>query len=75
MTFSTLTLRPGRFYLSRDGTAWCCYRVDPEAEPHCQARCIQVFSDDRSEYFYLDGRYDAEGQREHTLVLEVSSPT
>jgi hypothetical protein len=28
----------------------------------------------RVEYFYLDGRYDTNGLREHTLVEEVPLP-
>jgi hypothetical protein len=64
---STATLRPGSFYVSREGSLWCCYSVDPEREEQCKALCVRV-SDGHVEYFYLNGRYDTDGKREHTLT-------
>lgn len=46
---------------------WCCYRVDGSADPQNQAHCVRV-SDGRIETFFLDGRYDSGGKREHTLI-------
>jgi hypothetical protein len=66
-----LQLHPGRFYLDRDGFTWCCYRVERLREEHRQADCIRVV-DSRTEYFYIDGRYDEKGKREHCLVTELS---
>lgn len=70
-----MRLAAGSFYRSRDGEVWCCWRVRPNAfaEAHASADCIRV-SDGRVEYFYLDGRYDSGGKREHTLVEEVPRP-
>ena len=65
-----MKLEPGRFYESRNGHAWCCYKVKPDAEKHCRAYCVRV-DDGRVEYFFEDGRYDEKGQREHTLVREL----
>lgn len=59
----------GRFYRSKDGDIWCCFKVDPTRPEHCQASCIRV-DDARVETFYADGRYDDAGQREHTLVMQ-----
>jgi len=64
-----LTLIPGKFYRSIDGHSWCCFRTNGSAPKHAQAHCVRV-EDDRVEHFYLDGRYDEAGKREHTL-LEV----
>lgn len=66
-----LRLKPGRFYVTEEGARWCCFRVDEKREKHCQAYCIEVATH-RIEYFYLDGRYDSKGLREHTLVGEVA---
>lgn len=63
-------LIPGHFYRSWDGEAWCCFKVTGSAKPHHQAHCVRV-SDARVEYFYLDGRYDSEGKREHCLVEKL----
>jgi hypothetical protein len=68
---SPLRLEPGHFYLSREGQVWCCYRVDPSAPEHCQAYCVRA-SGDQCEYFFLDGRYDLGGSREHCLVCECT---
>jgi len=65
-----LRLKPGRFYVTKDGSRWCCFRVDERNAPHCQAFCIEV-NTQRVEYFYIDGRYDDSGQREHTLIEEA----
>lgn len=67
-----LKLKPGRFYRSKAGGVWCCYQVKLDAALQCQARCIQLNTADRVEYFYLDGRYDRDGQREHCLVEDVT---
>lgn len=64
---SSITLEPGKFYKSRDGYTWCCFKVNPKEPEHAQAFCIRT-DDNRIEYFYLDGRYDHRGAREHTLV-------
>ncbi len=58
-----LTLVPGKFYRARNGTIWCCYRLD------AVARCIEVETS-RVEYFYLDGRYDHADKRECGLISE-----
>lgn len=63
-------LTPGLFYRSVDGEAWCCFKVTGSAKLHHQAHCIRV-SDARVEYFYLDGRYDADGKREHCLIEKL----
>lgn len=70
MSESTLVLRPGKFYRAKNGALWCCYRVDNEAPEHAKADCVAVNSG-RTEYFFLDGRYDSGGTREHCLVEEV----
>jgi hypothetical protein len=69
-TQPNLTLIPGKFYRSWDGHAWCCFKVDGNAAAHNKhnaAWCVRV-EDGRVEYFYIDGRYDAAGKREHTLM-------
>jgi hypothetical protein len=68
-----MKLKPGKFYVSRDGETWCCFRVNGERREHAEADCIRV-SDCRVEYFYADGRYDEAGKREHTLTGEVDYP-
>lgn len=68
-----ITLEAGKFYKARDGSEWCCFKVDLDKPAHCQACCIKV-EGKRVEYFYLDGRYDGEGKREHTLIEEVLPP-
>lgn len=65
-----LKLKPGKFYIAKNGAIWCCYRINLNKEKHCQADCICV-DNSRVEYFYLDGRYDGEGKREHTLIEEI----
>jgi hypothetical protein len=65
-----MKLAAGKYYVSRDGFVWCCYRFDPNAEEHACAHCIRV-ADDRIEYFYEDGRYEEKGEREHTLVRRI----
>lgn len=65
----TVKLAPGKFYKSRDGEVWCCFRVREDMPEHAQADCVRV-EDHRVEYFYADGRYDGGGKREHTLVAE-----
>jgi hypothetical protein len=67
MPVSTVKLEPGGFFQSRDGETWCCFKVDEKKPVHAQANCIRV-ADERVEYFFLDGRYDEAGKREHTLV-------
>lgn len=62
----TMKLEAGKFYISVDGFVWCCYKIDMKKEEHAQADCIRLY-DNRIEYFYLDGRYDSAGNREHTL--------
>lgn len=54
----------------RDGSVWCCYRIDLKSPAHCRARCVEVEAS-RLEYYYLDGRYDTGGNRELCLVSEV----
>lgn len=66
-----MKLGAGKFYVSRDGFVWCCYKIDPSAEAHAFAHCIRV-TDQREEYFYEDGRYDSKGEREHTLVKRIT---
>ena len=64
-----LELTPGKFYVSKNAEVWCCFNVLKDNEKHNQAYCIRI-ADHRVEYFYLDGRYDAFGNREHSLVEE-----
>ncbi len=66
-----MKLQAGHYYKSRDNDVWCCYRINFEEEDHGQARCIRV-RDGRNEYFFLDGRYDTDGKREHCLIEEVT---
>lgn len=70
MSESALVLRPGKFYRAKNGAVWCCYRVRQNAPEHAAADCVAVESG-RVEYFFLDGRYDHTGTREHCLVEEV----
>lgn len=65
-----LILEPGKFYISKNKEVWCCFNFLKENEEHCQAYCIRVL-DHRVEYFYLDGRYDSDGKREHCLIKEA----
>lgn len=64
-------LIPGRFYRSYCGELWCCFKVNGSAAEHCQAHCVQV-DGHRVEYFYLDGRYDTKGEREHCLIEDMT---
>lgn len=65
-----MKLRPGKFYRSRCGEVWCCYRVRLTDRVHARARCVEVEAG-RIEYFYADGRYDEAGLREHNLIEEI----
>jgi hypothetical protein len=67
-----MKLEPGKFYRSKCGETWCCFKTTILGEPQARAHCIRI-SDTRTEYFYEDGRYDSAGEREHTLVEEVSA--
>lgn len=60
-------MRPGKFYIDREGSRWCCYKVNYTAEDHCRAHAIRV-NDGRTEYFYSDGRYDQDGKSGLTLI-------
>jgi hypothetical protein len=75
MSKTELTIQAGHFYKSRAGETWCCFRVDEEREgnDHCRASAVQVHGAERAEYFFLDGRYDKAGKREHTLIEECTS--
>jgi len=66
-----MKLIPGHFYRSHDQSLWCCFKVNAQQEKHAQAHCVRV-SDHRIEYFYLDGRYDEKGEREHTLIEDMT---
>lgn len=66
-----MKLEAGKFYIAKDGFVWCCFQIDMRREVHARANCIRVL-DSRIEYFYLDGRYDTHGEREHTLTEELS---
>ncbi len=63
-------LKPGRFYRARDGSQWCCYRVDLDQKQHSQALCVNVKTS-TIEYFYLDGRRERLGTSAWTLVEEL----
>ena len=63
-------MEPGGFYLDREGSKWCCYKVNIKYEPHCQALAIRV-DDSRIEYFYIDGRYDKNGESELSLISKA----
>jgi hypothetical protein len=74
---SLLKLTPGRFYLDREGSTWCCYGVDRRNASHFQAFCVRVTplsASPRTEYFFIDGRYDSRGLRELCLIKEVEAP-
>lgn len=72
----SLKLEAGKFYRAKNGWVWCCFRVSPEKSEHCQADCVLTEeSSSRTEYFYLDGRYDSAGNREHSLIEEVPAGT
>lgn len=68
---SKLDVTPGRFYRDRAGHVWCCFSAEGRFGEHAARDCIRV-ADKRIEYFYQDGRYDSAGEREHTLILEVT---
>ena len=65
-----MKLAAGKFYVSRNGLVWCCFKVDPRAEEHTYAHCIRIY-DSRIEYFFQDGRYERKGTDEHTLVRRL----
>jgi hypothetical protein len=65
-----LRLKSGHFYVDKEGHTWCCYQVDLHEAQHAQASCVRL-KGDRTEYFFIDGRYDIHGEREHTLVREL----
>lgn len=68
---TTLKLKPGKFYQSRDGFVWCCFRMEPgRGAAHERAACVRV-SDGRVECFYGDGRSDFAGTSSTTLVREM----
>lgn len=74
---TVLALKPGKFYRARDGHIWCCFNVNRTQPAHAQAWCVRVDSahrEHRVEYFFLDGRYDEAGKREHTLIEVVEPP-
>ena len=64
----SVVMKPGKFYKDRNGFYWCCFKIVAD-----QASCVRVV-DSRIESFYLDGRYDISGKREHTLVKAVAAP-
>lgn len=69
-----MRLQLGRFYSSRRGDVWCCFKVDARTRggnPAAAARCVRLL-DDRVETFYVDGRKTATGDDANTLVSEVS---
>lgn len=63
-------LKPGRFYRSRNGSTWCCYRVDLDRPAHSQAICVRVTGDRAHDvaWFGLDG---SAGTGDWTLVEEL----
>lgn len=65
-----MKLEVGKQYLSQDNRIWVCYRINVRNESHRRAFCVRQ-DDSRLEYFYLDGRYDDKGLREHCLVKEL----
>ena len=68
-----MELKVGSLYRSRDGEVWCCWRLRGKGAPERAAvDCIRTL-DGRVEYFFADGRYDEAGEREHTLVEEVTA--
>jgi len=67
-----MLLEPGKFYVTHEGSRWCCYLVDLKAPLAQQARCVEVATG-RIDHFYLDGRQDVpEGHRDNTLVGRVA---
>jgi hypothetical protein len=67
-----ILLRPGRFYRARNGTVWCCFKIDLERSEDAQATCV-LAGPHRPvvEFFFLDGRFDAAGEHDHALIEEV----
>jgi hypothetical protein len=61
-----MLLQAGRFYKSRAGDVWCCYRSISYEAVHC----VLTVGTGRIESFFADGRYDVGGKREHCLVEE-----
>lgn len=71
-----MKLELGKYYRAKNNDVWCCFRIDTSKQSHAQADCILTEGNSsRVEYFYLDGRYDSAGQREHCLVEEVPAGT
>lgn len=71
-----MKLEAGKFYRASNGWVWCCFRVDISKPEHAQAdRILTEENSERVEYFYLDGRYDSGGKREHCLIEEVPPGT
>ena len=71
-----MKLELGKFYRAKNGWVWCCFRLNPHRSEQCQADCVLTEENsERVEYFFLDGRYDFAGNREHTLIEEVPAGT
>ncbi len=72
MQTQKIQLKIGGLYEAKDKERWACFQVDMSKPEHAVALCIQQ-STLRIEYFYLDGRYDSRGKREHTLIKEITA--
>lgn len=67
-----MKLQLGRFYSSRRGDVWCCFKIDARARTSGHAaRCVRVL-DSRVETFFIDGRKEETGEDQNTLVAEVT---
>jgi hypothetical protein len=64
-----MRLELGKFYESKDGNRWCCFKVNENAPSHAAAYCVNIETN-KVEYFYLDGRYDEYGIDNYTLIKE-----
>lgn len=77
----SLTLTPGKFYLSRSRDVWCCFRAirNPAPTNHAAAFCIFVRTTGailwnntgQAEYFFSNGSYAGGGEHRHDLLEEL----
>jgi hypothetical protein len=69
-----LTIKPGKFYISRSGDVWCCYHAVKDAPPnaHAAVYCIRAeYPHSGVEYFYANGSYTGKEEHRHDLIREA----
>lgn len=71
MTQERLKPELGKFYRSKDGQVWCCFRARSLREIYVQSYCVRL-SDDSINYFLDDHSFDLGGEIEDELVEVVS---